>query len=54
MFSGMRMEEYMESELSCIFQVKLVAKCKVLGSPGTSFMHMRVNNTAGCRPEILL
>ena len=39
------MEEYMESELSGIFQVKLVTKNIVLGSPGTQFMHMRVNKT---------
>ena len=37
------MEEYMESELSGIFQVKLVTKNIVRGSPGTQFMHMRVN-----------
>ena len=32
----------MESELSGVFWVKLVAKNIVLGSPGTHFMHMRV------------
>ena len=32
MFCGIKIEEYMESELSGIFQVKLVAKNKVLGS----------------------
>ena len=37
------MEEYMESELSGIFRVKLVTKNIVRGSPGTQFMHMRVN-----------
>ena len=37
------MEEYMESELSGIFQVKLVTKNIDRGSPGTQFMHMRVN-----------
>ena len=43
MFSSIKMEEYMESELSGIFWVKLVAKNIVLGSSGTHFMHMRVN-----------
>ena len=33
----------MESELSGIFQVKLVTKNIARGSPGTQFMHMRVN-----------
>ena len=33
----------MESELSGIFRVKLVTKNIVSGSPGTQFMHMRVN-----------
>ena len=37
------MEEYMESELSGIFPVRLVTKNIVHGSPGTQFMHMRVN-----------
>ena len=37
------MEEYMESELSGIFRVKLVTKNIVRGSPGIQFMHMRVN-----------
>ena len=32
----------MESELSGIFQVKLVTKNIVRGSPGAQFMHMRV------------
>ena len=36
------MEEYMESELSGIFRVKLVTKNIVRGSLGTQFMHMRV------------
>ena len=36
------MEEYMESELSGIFRVKLVTKNIERGSPGTQFMHMRV------------
>ena len=43
MFSSIKMEEYMESELSGIFWVKLVRKNIVLGSLGTHFMHMRVN-----------
>ena len=38
------MEEYMESELSGIFRVKLVTKNIVRGSPGTQFMHMRVKS----------
>ena len=33
----------MESELSGIFQVKIVTKNIVRGSPATQFMHMRVN-----------
>ena len=33
----------MESELSGIFRVKLVTKNIVCGSPGTRFMHMKVN-----------
>ena len=36
------MEEYMESELSGIFRVKLVTKNIERGSPGTQFMHIRV------------
>ena len=40
--SSIKMEEYMESELSGIFRVKLVTKNIVCGSPGTQFMHMRV------------
>ena len=35
----------MESELSGIFRVKLVTKNIVRGSPGTQFMHMRVNHS---------
>ena len=42
MFSSIKMEEYMEPELSGIFWIKMVAKNIVLGSPGTHFMHMRV------------
>ena len=38
------MKEYMESELSGIFPVKLATKIIVRGSPGTQFMHMRVNS----------
>ena len=37
------MEEYMESELSGIFRVKLATKIIVRGSPGTHFMDMSVN-----------
>ena len=37
------MEEYIESELSGIFRVKLVTKNIERGSLGTQFMHMRVN-----------
>ena len=43
MFFSIKMEEYIEPELSGIFWVKMVAKIIVLGSPGTHFMHMRVN-----------
>ena len=35
----------MESELSGIFRVKLVTKNIERGSPGTQFMHMRVNDS---------
>ena len=42
MFSSMKMAEYMKSELSGIFQGKLVMKSMLLVSPGTHFMHMRV------------
>ena len=42
MFCSMKMEEYMKSEYSGIFRVKLVTKNIVLRSPGTHFMHMRV------------
>ena len=46
MFSSIKMEEYMEPELSGLFWVKRVAKNIVLGSPGIHFMHMRVKNTS--------
>ena len=36
--------ECMEPELSGIFQLKLVVKKVVLGSPGTHVMHKRVKN----------
>ena len=36
----MTMEEYMESELSGIFRIKLVAKYIVLGSQGTQRGHV--------------
>ena len=39
------MEEYIESELSGIFRVKLVTKNIVRVSPETQFMHMRVKGT---------
>ena len=39
------MEEYMESELSGIFRVKLVTKNIERGSSGTQFMHMRVKES---------
>ena len=41
MFSSIKMEEYIESELSGIFRVKLVTKNRERGSLGTQFMHMR-------------
>ena len=44
MFPSIKMKEYIEPELSGIFWVKMVAKYMVLGSPGTHFMHMRVND----------
>ena len=42
MFSSIKMEEYMEPELSGIFWVKIIAKNVVLGSSGTHVMNMRV------------
>ena len=42
MFSSIKMEEYMESEPSGIFCVKVVTKNIVLGFLGSHFMHMRV------------
>ena len=39
------LEEYMESELSGIFRVKLVTKNIARGSPGTQFMYMRVKES---------
>ena len=44
MFSGIKMEEYMEPEHSDIFLAKMVAKNILLGSPRTHFMNMRVNS----------
>ena len=41
-FPSIKMEEYMEPELSRIVWVKMVSKNILLGSPGTYFMHMRV------------
>ena len=47
------MEEYIKPELSSIFWVKIVAKNIVLGSPGTHFMDMRVNDPYArvCDPD---
>ena len=42
-FSSIKMEEYVEPGLSDIFWVKMVAKNIVLESPGTHFMHIKVN-----------
>ena len=42
MFSGMKTEDFMESEHSGIFWVELVTKNVVLGFLGTHLMHMRV------------
>ena len=42
MLSSIKLEEYMEPELSGIFWVNMVTKIIVLGSPGTNFMHMKV------------
>ena len=42
MFCSIKLEEYVESELSGIFWIKVVTKKIVLGSLGTHFMHMRV------------
>ena len=46
MFSGIKMEELIESEHSGIFRVKLVTKNVVLDSSGTHFMYMRVNTNS--------
>ena len=56
MFSSIKMEEYMEPELSGIFWVKMVAKNIVLGFPGTHFMHRRVKEKTveGKKQKILL
>ena len=43
MFFSVKMEQYMEPELSGLFWVKMVARYIVVGSLGTHFMHMRVN-----------
>ena len=48
MFSNIKMEGYMESELPGIFWVKLVTKNIVLVSLGTHFMHMRCKFTLLC------
>ena len=49
MFSSIKIEEYMEFELSGIFPVKLVTKNIMSGSPGTQFMHMRVKDVIDTR-----
>ena len=41
------MEEYMKSELSGTFQVKLVTKNIERRVPGTQFMNMRVKERSG-------
>ena len=43
MFSGIKMEEFMESEHSGIFRVELVNKNVAIGLSGTHFMHLSVN-----------
>ena len=43
MFLSMKMEKYIESELSDSFQVKLFVKDMVLGSLGTHLMCIKVN-----------
>ena len=47
MFSGMEIEEFMESEHSGNFQVELVTKNVLSGSSGIQFMHMRVKMIRG-------
>ena len=42
MLSSIKMEEYVEPELSGIFWIKMTCKNIMLGSLGTHFMHMRV------------
>ena len=49
MFSGMRIEEFMESEHSGIFRVEMVTKNLEPGSSVTHFMHMRVKGIAFTR-----
>ena len=44
MFSGIKLEELMESEHSGIFRVELVTKNVVFGSSGTHFMHMKLKD----------
>ena len=48
MFCSIKMDEYIESEPSGIFWVKLIAKYIVLGCPGTHFMHMGVIKQFSC------
>ena len=45
MFSGMKMEEFMESEHSGIFRVALVTKNVVPGSTRTLFKYVRVKRS---------
>ena len=45
MFSSIKMEKHVESELSGIFGVKLVAKNILLRSPGIHFMHIRLRHS---------
>ena len=44
MFSNIKINEYMEFELSGVFWVNVVTKNIVLGSLGTHFMHLRVKS----------
>ena len=53
MLASIKMEEYMELELSGIFWVKMVAKNMVLGSPKTHFMRFRVKASGNVFQKIL-
>ena len=48
MFSSIKMEEYMEFELSGIFWVKMVTTNIVFGSLWTHFVHMSVKKVKTC------